>query len=269
MQQEISRLEEEYSNRILGHTRPRMNLHFEGLFRSRIIEEKDIINIKTVAEIWYYDQLQLYYKKRSYGRCHSKDENFFYSSNSLEATILELQPKDKNIILSGVFKLRSNRNPPIAVFAGIECLKGITEYNVGLEKYTYAKEIDREFEHEIAERFQTQITNSNRDEYYHTIALTHILLKNSEHQCIIYPSVASNYRLVNYGFKSAFVDENLYCEDIGVFLVEKSQSFYILKPVLWGNIIQNQNVPKDSNIQWLTPLTAEDAALGTFRYPID
>ena len=247
----ISQLEEFFSEYILGHTRPVTWLNnFEGMFRTRLISEKDIEDLNTVSEIWYRDQSKLDEYKWSSGRCHDYGENFFYGSNNLETTIRETNPENESFALIGEFRPKPNSKIPECQFAGIEILKHNSMWCHLLKDYKYQSERDKKLESFISKKFHKMIESKERDRYKYTIAFSKILLKNEGIDAIVYPSVASNLELLNYGFKAEYVDASIFCSGIWIYKVERTDFEIKLLPFLYGSIAQNNSSPKYSKISW-------------------
>ncbi|HBF21973.1 MAG: hypothetical protein CMI36_12540 [Owenweeksia sp.] len=247
----IGELESFFSKEILSHTRPTTELNtFEGLFRSRIIKEEDIEKIKSVKQIWYRDQSVIKLEEQKFGRCNDKGQNFFYSSNTVEATIKELRPTNREYLLIGEFKCRTNSIPPKCHFAGIEILRKSDMWKHLLGNYAYENQFDREIEKFISSCFHRPIDKGREFEYKYTIAFTNILLKNQETSGLVYPSVASSLKLINYGFKPQYVDDNLYCSNVWIYRYLSDGKNISLKPLKYAEIEEGQGESKNSKLEF-------------------
>ncbi len=247
----ISELENFFSKVILSHTRPTTELDtFEGLFRSRIIKEKDIEDIKSVNQIWYRDQSVLKLEEQKLGRCHNKNQNFFYSSNAVETTIRELRPNNEDYLLIGEFKYRPNSIPAKCHFAGIEVLRKLDMWAHLLDRYNYKNEFDKEIEEFISSCFHRSIDKGKEFEYKYTIAFTNILLKDQDASCLIYPSVASNLKLINYGFKPRYVDKSLFCSNLWIYRYFSDDKNMALIPLKYALIENDLIEPKHSSLEF-------------------
>lgn len=245
----IQNIEKFFSKKILGHNRPTINIAPSGLFRARIISDikkEDLLRTKC---IWYPDWAEIDKSNYKFNRCSDKGQNFFYSSNLMETTINELNPNNGDTVLIGVFHLKFRKTKIRSQFAGIESLRNHPNHKKSLENYKYPTKKDRLFEEFISSKFQERISNGNEYLYKNSIALCNILLKNKDISCVIYPSVASNLKLVNYGLKPEFVDKFLFCTITYIFKVCKTNSEFILTPEKYG-IIKNPYEIKKSKIEW-------------------
>lgn len=247
----VEEIEKFFSEKILGHNRPTINISPEGLFRARIITNTDFKDLTTVKSIWYPDFNEIDKKFHRLNRCSDIGKNFFYSSNYLEATIKELNPNNDDLIMIGIFhkkfwdiKIRSQ-------YAGIETLKKNPARNSELNTYKYVNKTDELIEKFISSKFQERIENGQEYKYKASIAFSNILLKNDGIDCIIYPSVASNLEFENYGIKAKFVDEHLYCDKVYVYRVIKNSTEFELIPIRFGNrVLIDKITPKNSVIEW-------------------
>jgi hypothetical protein len=246
----ISSIQKLLSEVIFGHMRPTANTSFEGLFRSRNITDIKESEINEIKSIWYPDWNLIEKSKYSYSRCSDKGQNFFYCSNFLEATIKELNPQNDNNILIGVFHTKFANTKVRSQYAGIEVLRNNPNYMTILKDYQYNSNLDKKIEEIISSKFQERINVDENYKYKLSIAFSNILLKNTEIECLKYPSVASNLKFINYGLKPSFVDKHLYCNEIFQYHVRKTKYQYILTPKKVGVINHNLYIPKESKIQW-------------------
>lgn len=238
------------SKSILGHTRPYLNISTEGLFRARIINNVKDKDLETTNCIWYPDWSTISESDHKLNRCSDKGQNFFYSSNYLEATIKELNPQDGDLILVGTFQLKSPDLKIPCQFAGIEALKNSSHLGL-IKDYCYKSERDKEIEEFISEKFQQRVLDENFNEYKLTIAFSNILLKNDEIGCLIYPSVASNFEFANFGLKPQFVDDLMICNSLFIYKVQKNEQEYNLIPEKYSaRIYPNRTLLKNSKIEW-------------------
>lgn len=258
----VNEIEKLFSREILGHSRPTIKISTKGLFRARIISNVAEKDLETVKSIWYPDFKEIDEKHHKLNRCSNKGQNFFYSSNSLEAVIKELEPKDNDLIMIGIFH---TSNPEIKIrsqYAGIEVLKKISRKS--LQNYLYPTKNDELIEKYISSKFQKKIEND--EEYKSSIAFSNILLKNDEINCIIYPSVASNLKLINFGIKADFVDDFLFCKSVYIYKVRKTSSQYELLSIKFGKRIYiDQNNTKNSTIYWEENTTLDKQHITNFN----
>ncbi len=247
----ITEVEKLFSEHILGHNRPTINISTEGLFRARNVTGKDVAELATTASIWYPDFSAIEENYHRFNRCSTKGQNFFYASNFLGTTIFELNPKDEDLILVGVFHKRNPNFKFRSQFAGIEALRKNPNHKTSLETYQYPSGNDKTIEKYISAKFQEYVADHETYKYKPSIAFSNILLKNLGYSCIIYPSVASNLEYVNYGIKPEYVDEFLFCRSTYLYKIRRNESQFELIPVQYGKrIILNNKKPKNSIIEW-------------------
>ena len=79
--------------------------------------------------------------------------------------------------------------------------------------------------------FKKKIEKNKAYQYKISIAMTTILLKNEDLNCIKYPSIANDEKMFNYGINPMFVDEHLFCKDVYVYCVTIIDSHLILVPI--------------------------------------
>lgn len=259
----ISELEEFYSKKILGHTRPTMKLQFHNLFRVRNVTNEKISNLIDTSCIWYPDWKNIPKIYHSLNRCSNKGQNFFYASNFLEATIKEINPNNNDLVLIGIFGMKYKNIKAQAQFAGIDSLKK-NAHNKLLQSHVFPTHQDELFENEISEIYRKKISAENEHEYHKSIAFSNILLRNDEINCLVYPSVASNLEFENYGLKPEFVDANMYCERIYLYRVNRNKTEIILKAEKYGIISIDKNNPKFSSINWQENDPKEDKIFLTY-----
>jgi len=248
----INEIEKLFSEGILGHSRPNIDISPEGLFRARIVTGESVEDLPTTKSIWYPNFAEIDKNYHRYNRCSNKGQNFFYSSNFLGTTIKELNPKDNDLVLIGIFHLKNGDIKIRSQFAGIEALRDNPNHKNSLENYQYSSEQDKLIEKFISEKFQERILETEDYKYKTSIAFSNILLKNDGLNCIIYPSVASNLEFVNYAIKPNFVDDFLICKSTYLYRIKRTTTEFELIPEQYGDrIILNNNDPKNSKIEWL------------------
>ena len=245
----ISEFESFFSDKIRRHKRPTMKLQFEGLIRMRNVTFEKLENLMNICSIWYPNWSEIPKKNHSLNRCSDIGQNFFYCSNYLEATLNEINPSNNDLVLVGVFKPKNYNIKAQAQFAGINTIKKNGRYKL-LKDYTFPSVSDEKFENDISEIFQKKVTKTNESFYKQSIALSNILLKNEEINCLVYPSVASNLKFENYGLKPEFVDKYLFCNQIYLYRVSKNSNEIILTPEKLGDVKLNFKNPKYSEIIW-------------------
>lgn len=246
----ISELERFFSNEILGHNRPTIKLWFDRLFRVRNVTSEKLENLSSTSSIWYPEWNTINQDYHTFNRCSDKGQNFFYCSNSLEATIKETNPNDNDLLLIGIFGMKHSDVPAQTQFAGIDSIKKNGHHKL-LKKHIFPTEYDELLEKEISKIFREIISKSDENRYKLSIAFSNILLKNEEINCLTYPSVAANLEFENHGLKPEFVDEHMYCEQTYLYRVEKSDTEIILTAEKYGVISINRENPKVSSIKWI------------------
>ncbi|WP_136466157.1 hypothetical protein [Flagellimonas onchidii] len=247
----IEEIEYFFSKAILGHTRPTINLSFEGLFRARIITGTNESDLQTTKSIWYPNFKEIGEVHHRLNRCSDKGQNFFYSSNYLGAVIKELAPSNMDLVMIGIFHKKYPQIKMRSQYAGIEALKANPKENLELKDYRYACQKDKLIEQFISSKFQERVEKGEEYKYKPRSALSNILLKNEEINCLIYPSVASDLKSTNYGIKAQFVDEFLYCRSTYIYKIKRDGREFELIPERYGKrIILNKREPKNSKIEW-------------------
>ena len=247
----IEKIEEFLSKNILGHTRPTIDNQFEGLFRARIITNTNEQELLTTKCIWYPDWTEIDESNHQFNRCSDKGQNFFYGSNYLGATIKELNPKHKDLVIVGIFSSINPESKLTSQYAGIETLKKNPNYNSLLENFEFENSNDKVIEEFIASKFQEKISKKESYKYKLSIAFSNILLKNDNIGCVVYPSVASNLEYANYGIKPNFIDSFFACKSLYMYKVEKNENEITLIPEKYAHkIIFNRQSPKNSTIEW-------------------
>jgi hypothetical protein len=263
----VAKIEQFLSETILGHTRPKTDNHFEGLFRARIvtnISEQELLKTKC---IWYPNWSEIDENKHQFNRCSDKGQNFFYGSNYLGTTIKELDPKHNDLIIVGIFDQINPETKLTSQYAGIETLKKNPNYNSLLEDFEFENINDKVIEQFIASKFQEKISKAESYKYKLSIAFSNILLKNDDINCIIYPSVASNLEYANYGIKPDFFDSFFICKSLYMFRVAKNNKEIIIIPEKYAqNIIHDYYDSKNSTIEW--KLNSEEDKLLIKKYSL-
>lgn len=248
----LKEIEKLFSKEILGHTRPTINISPNGLFRARIVTNTKEEDIQTTKSIWYPNFVEIDKKYHRLNRCNDVGQNFFYSSNYLGTVIKELNPKEDDLVMIGIFQAKFPETKIRSQFAGIEALKTIPKQNSKLKNYRYISESDKLIEEYISSKFQERVDDGEEYKYKSSVAFSNILLKNEDINCIIYPSVATDLKSVNYGIKANFVDEFLYCQSTYIYTIKKNGTEFELILEKYGrNIIFDQKEPKNSIIEWM------------------
>ncbi len=111
----------------------------------------------------------------------------------------------------GIFHKKFQETKIRSQFAGIDALKTNSDKNSELTNYEYPSKNDELIEKYISLKFQEKIEKGKEYKYKPSIAFSNILLKDDEINCIIYPSIATELKYVNYGITAKFVDDFLYC----------------------------------------------------------
>jgi hypothetical protein len=247
----VEEIEKYFSEKILGHNRPTINISPDGLFRARIITNTNAEDLKTVKSIWYPDFKEIVPKYHQLNRCSNIGQNFFYSSNYLGATIKELNPNNDDLVLIGIFHKKFKETKIRSQYAGIEALKTNPDRDSELKKYKYPSKTDELIEKYISSKFQEKIESGKEYKYKPSIAFSNILLKNEGINCIIYPSVASELKYVNYGVKAKFVDDFLFCNEVYVYRIKKNSTKFELIPIRFAKrVLIDRETPKNSIIEW-------------------
>lgn len=247
----VEEIEKYFSKKILGHNRPTINISPDGLFRARIITNTQEKDLTTVKSIWYPDFKEIDQKYHQLNRCSNIGQNFLYSSNYLGATIKELNPSNDDLVIIGIFHKKFKETKIRSQYAGIEALKTNPDRSSELKNYEYPSRTDELIEKYISSKFQEKIKNGQEYKYKPSIAFSNILLKNDEINCIIYPSVASELKYVNYGIKAKFVDDFLFCNKVYFYRIKKDSTEFELIPMRFGKrILIDRETPKNSIIEW-------------------
>jgi hypothetical protein len=247
----VEEIEKIFSKEILGHTRPTINISPDGLFRARIITNTKEDDLQTTKSIWYPNFSEIDQKYHQLNRCSDIGQNFFYSSNYLEAVIKELNPKNGDLIIIGRFHKKFPETKIRSQYAGIEALKTNPKENSELKGYKYISENDKIIEEYVSSKFQDKVAEGEEYKYKPSIAFSNILLKNECIDCLIYPSVASVLKSVNYGIKANFVDKFLYCQSTYIYTIKKSGNEFELIPNKYGKrIVFDKKDAKNSIIEW-------------------
>lgn len=231
----VKEIENLFSEYLLGHTRPMDEIQPALFYRARLIRFDEIEKIKTTQYIWYRDWSKCNEKDLKYNRCSDKGQNFFYSSLCFENVVKEIEIIDGSYILLGKFSFKDKYKKLKSQTINIEKL--ISTNKVKFKDYKFANAKDKDFEEFIVSHFEKKI-NSNEDYLYKpTIALSNILLKNEELECLIYPSVANNNNFFNYAIKPDIVDKHLYCSDIYIYKINVIKNELVLEPYKYNSDI--------------------------------
>lgn len=224
----VKEIENLFSEYLLGHTRPTDEIQPELFFRARLIRFDEIEKIKTTESIWYRDWSKSEEIDFKYNRCSDKGQNIFYSSLCIENVVKEIEIIDGGYILIGEFKFKDKNKKLKAQTVNIEKL--ISTAKDRFKNYKFKKSIDKDFEEFIVSHFKKKIYDYEDYLYKPTIALSNILLKNNEFECLIYPSVANNKNFFNYAIKPDVVDKHLYCRNIYIYKINVMQDVIVLEP---------------------------------------
>jgi hypothetical protein len=247
----VEEIEKFFSEKILGHSRVTTDNQFEGLFRARIVTNTSEKELEKTKCIWYPNWAEIDESKHQFNRCSDKGQNFFYGSNYLGATIKELDPKNSDLIIVGIFTLINPEKRLTSQYAGIETLKRNPNYNSLLENFEFENHNDKMIEEFIASKFQEKISKNESYKYKLSIAFSNILLKNNNIGCLIYPSVASNLEYANYGIKPEYIDSFFTCKSLYMYRVKRNKTEIIITPEKYAHkIIHDNENPKNSKIEW-------------------
>ena len=236
-----------------GHNRKIANeLTCDGFFRARKInnieKEEELDYVKC---IWYRNWSEVKPEDYTYNRCTDKGENFFYSSNVLEAAVREVDVKDGDRLLVGEFHTDNKEIKIACQFAGIETLREIKYLKEILSRYDYKNTRDQEIERVFATKFKERISVKEDYLYKLTIAISKILLDSESIKCLIYPSVVSNYEFVNFGIKPDFVDNYMFCHQAFIYNISVNDKFIILTPEKWAKSKRSEVIsPKNWELEW-------------------
>ncbi|MRT91535.1 hypothetical protein [Ancylomarina sp. 16SWW S1-10-2] len=249
---DIEDLIEIFSQSILGHTRPLFrDFSSKAFFRARKINGVKDDELEKTKSIWYPDWSEIKPEHYTYNRCSNKGENFFYASNSIEATVREMNLVDGDRLLIGIFKPNNSNVIIPSQFAGIEKIKKAETFERILSNHKYRSVKDMEFEEWIASFFEKKVSLGDECFYKTCIAFSKILLSSEDTKCLIYPSVASNSQFVNFGIKPDFVDEFLWCDQAFIYNVLVEDNLLSLIPEKYSSSEVNfDSHPKNWNLNW-------------------
>lgn len=227
----IVEIEEIFSKYFINHTRPVIDFNIESLYRARVLDDSDMDEkMKSTSDISYPKWETIDKKCYIYNRCSDKGQNFFYGSNSFETIVREVKAKDNKLLVVGSFHFKDINNFFKAQIVNLDLDKEINN-NSSLKDFRFEEKKDINFDNLIYNIFKEKVEKDYEDYYKISIAISNILLKNQDINCLKYPSVANNNKMYNYGIKPEFVDKYLFCKDVYVFRVNILSNKLVLTPI--------------------------------------
>jgi hypothetical protein len=227
----IDEIENVFSEYLLNHERPSYDFKLPAIYRDRKIKGEDFEKeIKKTDDISYPNWDKIEKEKHIYNRCSDKGQFFFYGSNSFETIVKEVRPENDYLLVIGAFSFKDINKKVTTQIVNIELEKRINQDNF-FRDFEFKNDEDIEFDRFISNIFKEKIEKNEEYRYKISIALTNILLKNEDLNCIKYPSIANDEKMFNYGIKPEFVDEHLFCKDVYVYRINIIDNDLVLVPV--------------------------------------
>lgn len=257
----INEIKTEIHNVILGHLRIPYNVNPQGLVRGRKNTNRKLFFNKR--DLWYPDWDEIPAEKHCLNRCSDAGVKMLYTALETDTTICELQLKKGDIFtIAHFFPNKEKLNAKVQVIGINELSRAQTKFKKLFNGHylTLKKDAPAEYEKNIliddflSKHFQLKVNSNESWNYKLTIAISQILLSNSDTDGLIYPSISSNGKGANLILKPDIVDKNLIIGQAGVFEVmdQTKENGISVKLVL---------TPRENNVNELIYIT--------WRYPKD
>ena len=212
----IKEIEEKIGNIILGHIKIIYNIKPAGLVRGRknLNSESFLHKKKLIYPNW--DEIPL--KDHKYGRCGDKGEIIMYASTETDTAICELALEESGYFTLADFKSNKTNLEIKAQVIGIkEISESREDYRKLFNSYYDKLKVESPQEYEknilidnfLSTQFQQIVPENENWKYKITIAISHILFSGEDFDALVFPSIASCSKGVNFALKKDFVDDNL------------------------------------------------------------
>jgi hypothetical protein len=260
----IDEIKTEIHNVILGHLRITYLVNPQGLIRGRKnINRKLFFNKK---DLWYPNWDEIPEEKYCLNRCSDAGEKMLYTAIETDTTICELQLKKGEIFtIAHFFPNKEKLNAKVQVIGIRELSSAQAKFKKLFNDHYLKLKKDAPTEYEknilvddfLSQNFRIKVDSNETWKYKLTIAISQILLSNSDTVGLIYPSISRNGKEANIIFKPDFVDKNLRIGQAGVFEVldQNRDSGIFVKLVL---VPRESNVKELIYISWRYPKDGED-----------
>jgi hypothetical protein len=257
----IDAIKTEIHNIILGHLRITYLVNPQGLVRGRKnINRKLFFNKK---DLWYPNWDDIPKELHCLNRCNDAGDKMLYTATETDTTICELQLNKGDIFTLAHFYPKKEKLNAIVQVIGInELSRSQSKYEKLFNEHYLKLKKDAPIEYEknilvddfLSEYFQIKVGSNETWKYKITIAISQILLSNTDTVGLIYPSISSNAKGANIIFKPDFVDNNLRIGQAGVLEV-------IDQSIKEGISVRLILVPRENNVKELIYIS--------WRYPKD
>lgn len=260
----IDEIKTEIHNVILGHLRITYLINPLGLVRGRKnINRKLFFNKK---DLWYPNWDEIPKELHCLNRCNDAGEKMLYTATETDTTICELQLNKGDIFtIAHFYPKREKLDAKVQVIGIKELSRSQTKYEKLFNEHYLKLKKDAPAEYEknilvdnfLSEHFQIKVCSNETWKYKITIAISQILLSNTNTVGLIYPSISTNAKGANIILKPDFVDSNLIIGQAGVFEV-------VDQSIERGISVKLILVPRENNmkellyISWRCPKDEED-----------
>jgi hypothetical protein len=260
----IDAIKTEIHNIILGHLRIIYLVNPQGLVRGRKnINRRLFFNKK---DLWYPNWDDIPKELHCLNRCNDAGDKMLYTATETDTTICELQLNKGDIFtLAHLYPKKDKLNAKVQVIGIKELSRSQSKYEKLFNEHYLKLKKDAPIEYEknilvddfLSEHFQIKVGSNETWKYKITIAISQILLSNTDTVGLIYPSISTNAKGANIILKPDFVDNNLRIGLAGVLEV-------VDQSIKEGISVRLILVPRENNVKellyisWRYPKAGED-----------
>lgn len=190
------------------------------IINENILKKKEKIRDKKYLT---YPSIELVKEISKYNRANTPNTNVFYSSESIDTTLLEMKPKIGDLVTIGVWEPEKEgpimsypiTHSPLAYSANYEVKKGFIAFQkIKANNHPLLISFMENFFTLLSREYAKPV--KNHKEYLLSALLSERILGYKKDpkvrfDCIIYPSVESKYTVANVAIKPEVLDSKFKC----------------------------------------------------------
>lgn len=223
---------------IKGYTTKPLSAIYLGVFRARKNENDKLFS--KISELWYPPA-----EVTKIGRANCLNNPVFYCSENPNTAIVEMRPKDGDVITGIECKIKTSKIYPNVIPVGIYQL---LKQRKDVPKFIFPKEISLRnsyIDSFLYNEFTSDLETNPEKLYINTSIISSRLLKEP-FEGLAYPSVQFGTNFINFAFLPKAIDRYYKVNDIKLYYVHKGAFAVIGSAVILENDFLEWSVNEDA-----------------------